>query len=310
MEPAEIEGLRQQLERVLRAGAFDPSDVLPRLAKLARHVPAESDDGVFAHLKMAELLVDRHPWRAALYVRRALAHRADDDRGWAILAHCQTLLRNFRCAVKAYERAIAWAPGNPWYSHNLGHLYDVALGEPARALPYLQAAYQAKRESSEIVASYAHALARAGKIEEARAVIERARGAPEPVAGRSAHLAAVLRWLDQGAPSRPRGPRPRRPSRLARELARGLRHLPLDEGQRERAKALARDAGAGREDVAAVAAAVAYAIVYVDHVPLSQAEVAAPFRVGVNELRGVFAELRAKLDIIRGDARYATTRRG
>ena len=53
---------------------------------------------------------------------------------------------------------------------------------------------------------------------------------------------------------------------------------------------------------------VPYAIVYVDHVPLSQAEVAAPFRVAVGRLRGRFAELRAKLDIIPGDARYATTR--
>jgi tetratricopeptide (TPR) repeat protein len=305
MEPAEIEGLRRQLDRALRAGAFDPTDVLPRLAKLARHVPAASDDGVFAHLKMAELLVDRDPWRAALYVRRALAHRPDDDRAWATLAYCQTLLRNFRCAVRAYQSAIACAPGNPWYAHNLGHLYDVALGESARALPYLRTAYLAKTESSEIVASYAHALARAGKIDEARDVIRSAPPAPE--------LAAVLRWLDQGAPSRPRTDKPKRPSqprRLARELARGLKNLPFDEGQRERARALARDAGAGREDLAAVAAAVAYAIVYIDHVPLSQAEVAATFRVGVNELRGVFAELRAKLDIIRGDARYATNRRG
>lgn len=129
-------------------------------------------------------------------------------------------------------------------------------------------------------------------------------------------------------------------------------HLPLDSRQRERALALAEDALAGAEcllpdgttstsagaletrpnagaaaafsrdgkgaersgpnDVAGLAAAVAYAIVYVDHVPLSHAEVAAPFRVAVGRLRGRFAELRAKLDIIPGDARYATihTRRG
>lgn len=321
MEPAEIEGLRQQLERVLRVGAFDPSDVLPRLAKLARHVAPGSDDGVFAHLKMADLLVDRDPWRAALYVRRALTHRPDDDRAWATLGYCQTLLRNFRCAVRAYKSAIACAPSNPWYAHNVGHIYDVALGESLRALPFLKTAYLAKVESSEIVASYAHALARAGKIDEARSVIERSRGAPERSErraggssarnGRSAQLNAVLRWLDQGAPSRPRTDRPKKPSqprRLARELARGLRHLPLNESQRERAKAIARDAGAGREDISATAAAVAYAIVYIDHVPLSLAEVAAPFRVGVHELRGVFAELRAKLDIVRRDARYA--RRG
>ena len=63
------------------------------------------------------------------------------------------------------------------------------------------------------------------------------------------------------------------------------------------------------DDLAGLAAAVAYAIVYVDLLPLSQAEVAAPFRVAVGRLRGRFAELRAKLDIIPGAARYATTRR-
>ncbi|MCW5816898.1 MAG: tetratricopeptide repeat protein [Labilithrix sp.] len=293
MEAAETDGLRKQIERALRAGSFDPADVLPRLARLARLAPAASDDGVFAHQKLAELLVDRDPWRAALYVRRALAHRPDDDRAWATLAFCQTLLRNFRCATTAYKKAIASAPGNPWYAHNLGHIYDVALGEPARALPWLKAAYVAKPENSEIVASYAHALGRAGKLDDARTVVERARSrAP------SRELDAVLRWLDQGAPARARADRPKRssPRRLARELRRGLRHLPFDEDQKGRALALARDVGAG-ENVASVAAAVAYAIVYIDHVPLSQAEVAAPFRVGVAELRGVFAELRAKLDI-------------
>ena len=129
--------------------------MLPRLAKLARIASPTSDDSVFAHRKMAELLVDRDPWRAALCVRRALAHRPDDDRAWATLAYCQTLLRNFRYAVRAYKSALACAPGNPWYEHNIGHLYDVALGESARALPFLRAAYLAKSDSSEIVASYA-----------------------------------------------------------------------------------------------------------------------------------------------------------
>jgi transcription initiation factor TFIIIB Brf1 subunit/transcription initiation factor TFIIB len=89
-----------------------------------------------------------------------------------------------------------------------------------------------------------------------------------------------------------------------------MSHLPLDDEQRARALVLAQDAiGFDPKDVAGLAAAVAYAIVYVDHVPLSQAEVAAPFRVAVARLRGRFAELRAKLDLIPGDARYATTRR-
>ena len=376
--------LRQEIERALRR-AFDPADVLPRLARLARLAPPASDDGVFAHRQLAELLVERHPWRAAIYARRALAHASDDDRAWAVLAFCQTLLGNFRCAAKAYQQAIASAPGNPWYAHNLGHLLDVALGEPQRALPWLRSAYDAKVDNSEIVASYVHALARAGRTGEARVILERALERFD-----SRELEALLRWLDQGAPSievrearaqtrrleAARGkrapstrslaptaqpPAPARGSvsgRLARVLERGLSHLPLDQRQRERALALARDAVADAEsqaqhvvtatartartaaaaahpptasrssrrgttapvaervarakpkgdDVAGLAAAVAYAIVYVDHVPLSHAEVAAPFRVAVARLRGRFAELRAKLDIIPGDARYATTR--
>ncbi len=325
---AETHRLREEIERALRR-AFDPADVLPRLARLARLAAPSSDDGVFAHRQLAELLVERHPWRAAIYARRALEHRSGDDRAWAILAFCQTLLGNFRCAATAYKRAIACAPANPWYAHNLGHLLDVALGAPDRALPWLRSAYSAKADNSEIVASYAHALARAGHTGEARGVLERALERFD-----SRELDALLRWLDQGAPARParkskRGSTrkeravvpapapssaaPRRDHRLVRALERGLSHLPLDSRQRERARVLARDASARKEprdarDVAGLAAAVAYAIVYVDHVPLSQAEVAAPFRVAVARLRGRFAELRAKLDIIPGDARYATTR--
>ncbi|MDB4998015.1 MAG: hypothetical protein JWM74_5447 [Myxococcaceae bacterium] len=403
----ETHRLRQEIERSLRR-AFDPADVLPRLARLARLAPAASDDGIFAHRQLAELLVERHPWRAAIYARRALAHRSDDDRAWAVLAFCQTLLGNFRCAAKAYQQAIASAPANPWYAHNLGHLLDVALGCPHRALPWLRSAYGAKGDNSEIVASYVHALARAGHTGEARGVLERALERFD-----SRELEALLRWLDEGAPSievrearaasrrleaargtratsaktsgrtagrtsgmtsgRSSGPRNRgaaaterekklrKDGRLVRVLERGLSHLPLDARQRERALALARDAVAEAEaeaqhvvaatararaaaataaqpaaasrtvrgrasapvppaarrvaptkrkgdDVAGLAAAVAYAIVYVDHVPLSHAEVAAPFRVAVARLRGRFAELRAKLDIIPGDARYATTR--
>src|SRR5687767_15513386 len=104
MESAvETARLRREIERALRC-AFDPADVLPRLARLARIAKPSSDDGVFAHRQLAELLVERHPWRAALYARRALAHRGHDDRAWAILAFCQTLLGNFHCAATAYKQ--------------------------------------------------------------------------------------------------------------------------------------------------------------------------------------------------------------
>ena len=98
-------------------------------------------------------------------------------------------------------------------------------------------------------------------------------------------------------------------------LTRGMASLPFDARQRARAKELARDAldhfSATRsraQTAESLAAAVAYAIVYVDHVPLTQAEVAGCFRVRVASLRGRFGELRAHLDLSPGDARYATVR--
>ncbi|MGD0529069.1 MAG: hypothetical protein ABSE49_28280 [Polyangiaceae bacterium] len=345
--------LRRQIEWTL-ARAVDPSDVLPMLHRLARLATDGSDEHLFAHLHLAELLVERDPWRAALYAKRVLALRPEDDRGWATLALCQTLLGNYRFAVTAYHHALSSAPKNPWYAHNLGHLLDVALGRARDAVGWLKRAYQSAAYSGEVAASYAHALARVGRIAEARKVLARAMKRTA-----SREHTAMLRWLDQGAPADKDHPLPRpapvptlatrerevgdvgdddaprsrtkrdeTPSRrqlrspvvaeLDAVLARGLASLPLDAKQRARAKALARDAlsyfsrptGArGGAAVQAVAAAVAYAIVYVDHVPLTQAEVAACFRVGVASLRGRFSELRAHLDLMPGDARYATLRR-
>jgi tetratricopeptide (TPR) repeat protein len=345
--------LRRQIEWTL-ARAVDPSDVLPMLHRLARLAVDGSDENLFAHLHLAELLVERDPWRAALYAKRVLAHRPDDDRGWATLALCQTLLGNYRFAVSAYHHALTSAPKNPWYAHNLGHLLDVALGQARDAVGWLKRAYQSAAYSGEVAASYAHALARVGRIAEARKVLGRAMKRTA-----SREHTAMLKWLEQGAPADKDHPLPRPaqvpslttrdrdaeedddPSRRARTkrgddppsrrpirsplaaeldavLTRGLASLPLDAKQRARAQALARDAlsyfarptGArGGAAVQAVAAAVAYAIVYVDHVPLTQAEVAACFRVSVASLRVRFGELRAHLDLMPGDVRYATLRR-
>ena len=339
--------LRHQIEWAL-ARALDPRDVLPLLHRLARLAPEGSDENLFANLHLAELLVERDPWRAALYARRLLSRRPDDDRGWATLALCQTLLGNYRFAVSAYHRAIASAPKNPWYAHNLGHLLDVALGRADEAIGWLKRAYQSAAYSGEVAASYAHALARVGRIADARRVLSRAMKRSS-----SREYSALLKWLEQGAAAdkdhplpRPApihamtardrdaeegGPAGRRDEPSARRqirsplaaeldgvLSRGLASLPLDAKQRARAKALARDAmsyflrpaGArGTAAVHAVAAAVAYAIVFVDHVPLTQAEVASCFRVSVASLRGRFSELRSHLDLTPGDARYATLRR-
>jgi hypothetical protein len=64
-----------------------------------------------------------------------------------------------------------------------------------------------------------------------------------------------------------------------------------------------------RAGAPALAAAVAYAMVFVDRVPLSQSEVAACFRVSVASLRARFGELRSHLDLLPGDTRYRTVRR-
>jgi tetratricopeptide (TPR) repeat protein len=352
--------LRRQIEWTL-ARAVDPSDVLPMLHRLGRLADDGSDDNLFANLHLAELLVERDPWRAALFARRVLGHRPEDDRGWATLALCQTFLGHYKFAVTAYHHALTSAPKNPWYAHNLGHLLDVALGRAAEAIGWLKRAYESAPDSAEVAASYAHALARVGRLSEARKILTRAMKR-----GSSRELTALLRWLEQGAPPDKDHPLPRpapvhalaargvlpasargegegearatrrdegplaqrralrspQPGELEAVLARGLSSLPLDAKQRARAKALARDAagyfsrpsgsrgaGGARSTVDAVAAAIAYAIVYVDHVPLTQAEVASCFRVGVASLRGRFGELRSHLDLLPGDARYATLRR-
>jgi hypothetical protein len=348
--------LRRQIEWTL-SRAVDPSDVLPMLHRLTRLADDGSDESLYANLHLAELLVERDPWRAALCARRVLAHRPDDDRGWAILALCQTLLGNYKFAVSAYRHALTGAPRNPWYAHNLGHLLDVALGRAADAVGWLKRAYQSAAYSGEVAASYAHALARAGRLAEARRVLARAMKR-----GSSREHAALLRWLEQGAPADKDLPLPRpapvrgiavrrrdpltepqlfaAPRDRARRdedapwskrsvrtpfaaeldavLARGLSSLPLDAKQRARAKSLGRTAAAyfarpgtrtgasARGAPEAIAAAIAYAIVYVDHVPLTQSEVAACFRVRVASLRGRFGELRAHLDLLPGDARYAS----
>jgi len=353
--------LRRQIEWTL-ARAINPGDVLPMLHKLARVSEDGSEESLFAHVHLAELLVERHPWRAALSARRVIAHRQDDDRGWATLGLCQTLLGNYHFAVSAYHHALTSAPKNPFYAHNLGHLLDIALDRASEALPWLKRAHDGAPDSDEVAASYAHALARAGRIGDARKVLLRAMKR-----GSSREHLALLRWLDQGAPpdrdhplprptalhahvgrasvaeateadgaqpgkgDRPEtssassairgGPRGAAAGELEEVLTRGLASLPLDAKQRARARALARDAVARfaqasrpaatrgvATSAAALAAGVAYAIVYVDHVPLTQAEVAACFRVSVASLRARFSELRTHLDLLPGDARYATFR--
>jgi hypothetical protein len=339
----ESERLKRDVEGALER-ALDPADVLPMLHRLSRTAPPGSEESLFAHRQLAELLIERHPWRATLHARKVLATLPADDRAWAILAAAQAMLGHYRFAVTGYKRALEGAPQNPSYAHNLGHLLDVAMEKPKEALPWLRSAYLAHVDSGEIAASYAHALARAGDVAEAARVLE---GTPSQRAGSREH-AALRKWILKGAPRRKalralrppmltdwakRGGEPRdtggrhastRSLRsgkawsvgtLDAALTRGLARLPVGASQRGRASALARDVARcwplveDTTDIQSLAGAIAYAIVYVDHVPLTQAEVAACFRVSASLLRARFKDLRLRLDLTPGDARYATLRR-
>jgi tetratricopeptide (TPR) repeat protein len=333
---AEARRLQLNVEWALQR-ALDPATVLPMLHRLSRVAPDGSEESLYAQRRLAELLADHHPWRAALSAKRVLALQPSDDGAWAILALCHALLGNYRCAVSSYTRALTLSPANAAYAHNLGHLLDVALGRPKEALPWLQLAYTRTQRRPDVAVSLTHALARAGAIEEAKQVSRRAIRA-----GDSAYLhehVALAEWLAggrQGVANEPTVLANRPPAQLTRApwkrvekpsrhdaagadgadlesiLARGLASLPLDEHQRARAQSLAQNPSlttARRESPltrASVAAAVAYAIVFVDRVPLTQAEVAACFRVSVPALRGQFRALRARVDLTAKDARVAT----
>lgn len=273
------------------------------------------------------------------------------------MALCQTMLGNYRYAVTAYRKALAAAPKNPWYAHNLGHLLDVALGKPEEALSWLRMAQGGASWSSEVAVSFAHALARAGKIGEAKRVLGRIMR-KGPSRDTSREQSALLKWLEAGAPAdkdwatppgspltpslrplaaparlpEPEGEGPARRRKAAASdgpppsegrgakrtprdaledaLLQGMARLPLDGPQRTRARALARDARVAfqsrRDDASVLAAAVAYGMVFVDQMPLTQAEVAASFRVSVARVRSCFAALRSHLGLTPGDVRYAS----
>jgi len=168
-------------------------DLVPMLEKVVARAPRGSSVAGVARCQLAELLVERAPWRAARLTQEALAE-GEDDRAWAVLGLAHTLLGNYGCAKKAYTRALALAPGCASYAHNLGHLLDVALGRTREALPYLQTAHRAEPGDPEIAASYALGLARAGRLAEACDLLARALGETPRATYRLIH-----RWLRRSA---------------------------------------------------------------------------------------------------------------
>ena len=405
MKRPDAKRLRDSVEAALER--FDPAEMLPLLHRLSKTAGAGSDEYLFAHRLLAMLLCEEHPWRASLHARRVLAVRSTDDRAWAALGLSQALLGHFRFAKASYERALELAPNNPWYAHNLGHLFDVALDAPERALEHLSRAYASLPDDGDVMLAYAHALARAGQIEEAEALLSSRlpRGkekralkewltscveerrlyhlgrslaggpsrdgtgehrviplAPAESVPHDAPSAPMLTSRNESSHKRRRGvrrggtstttttaepsdasavslansasasvatgvtfgvlpelepswrPRVRtRPrAKFMLFLARELRRLPLTDAQRERAAALAHEVFHGRTSHGALAAfsdderaaIVAYALVYVDEMPLSCAEVASTFRIPTSRVRGGFTKLRTQVRLIRRDPRF------
>lgn len=195
-EPQAAGQLLRELERTLWAGE-ERSHLVPKLTLLARIADHGSDEWRFAMRSLATIAAERNPWRASLLARELLAEAPEDDAAWAALALSQSILGNTRYAVAGYRRAIALGGPLPVYLHNLGHLLDVCLDRPGEAVPLLEAAWKAYAKlatvpmRTEVGASFAHALARAGEPRRARDVLSLALGR-----GRTRAHAELSAWIE------------------------------------------------------------------------------------------------------------------
>jgi tetratricopeptide (TPR) repeat protein len=184
----DLERLQSDVEWALERG-LGPRDLVPMLERLRQHAPRGSAAACFAGTELAEVLLTSEPWRSAVLAREVLRHE-DTDRAWAVLGLGLTLLGHYRSAKRAFSKALAHSPQCSSYAHNLGHLLDAALGRPEEGLPWLAKAHAARPGDEEIAASYAHALVRLGRTEEARRILDAAMGTTTEG---SAEL--ISRWL-------------------------------------------------------------------------------------------------------------------
>ena len=197
-----VDDLLREIDRALYAGE-EPRRLVPELVELARLSPMGSPGWLFAHRQLAATAAETDPWQASLLARRLLEVSSDDHAAWGALGLAQSLLGNLRFAVRCYEKARALAPDDAMVAHNLGHLYDAALGRPDLALPVLKEALDrlgreprdSRTLSAEIASSYAHALARSGQVDEARRVIDAALAR-----GKTRDQAKLQAWIHRGAP--------------------------------------------------------------------------------------------------------------
>ena len=164
-DAALVDRLYTDIEWALSQG-LPQTDLVPMLERLARSAPPHTPHYVYAKRQLAELLVQKQPFRAARLAQDVLSQQAD-DRAYSVLGLSHMILGNYHLAEKAYRQALALVPHCPWYAHNLGHLLDVALDRPEKALPYLKLARTGLPHEPEIASSYAHALLHARQPTEA-----------------------------------------------------------------------------------------------------------------------------------------------
>ncbi len=308
--------LSQLLGRPVRSA--DLVATLEHLARTATDIAAAS----FAAGCLAELLADSDPWAASLHAKRLLAREPDDARAWAALALAQVHLGNFRYAARCYGEAAARDQANPWYVHNLGHLTDIALNAPEEALPYLARAVSLAPDKIDLIASYAHALGRCGKQEEAQSLLGahgRARSTKKPAVFPSiVHPAPTTlprpQPASQAADAAPPKRAPRSSARSRNALETALRSLPFSLRQRQNALRLLADAHAALRDgerrpaPLPLAAAVAWAIAEIDGIPLACVDVASTFRLPTADLRDAHNEVASALALLPEDLRYGSRR--
>ncbi len=322
----ELDVLRVRAEDNLRLGRPE-SELRPLLERMVRLAAPASEDALFARRHLAELCIEQQPWVAALHLRQVALHVQDDDVVFALMGLCQALLGNFQAAANAYRKASRLAPRNPWYHHNLGHLLDVALGQPQVAERHLRLAHRLEPEEHEITSSLAHCLARVDHLEEAEKL---ALEAHEADRGNPEH-AALLDWIRGGASSGD-GPRLRsgvrsnagsqattRPKRrrsggamaldVEKTLERGMREAGFSAEQLDQARALWADFREGRRlhvsKPESYAAAVEYAIACVQGLDgVTQTSVAKRYGIARRTLAHRYVQIREALELEPGDPRY------
>ncbi len=306
--------LRYQAEKALER-SDRPGTVVAILDRIVELADEGSEPAIFAHRHLAELRLEKHPWRAALHLRKVIAAHPHDDVTHALMGLCQALLGNYRAAIAAYHRALQTAPGTPWYHHNLGHLLDVALGEPRRAEPYLRKAHQLEPQHDEIVASLAHCLARLDKNDEAESLAKHA----VKLSPKSRDHRDLLRWIQDGVRVGGDAAACEVDRRVAEpdavDAVRGrfdelMTEAGFSEGQRACAHRLWSDFTAGRrlrvQKPGVYAAAVEYAIALLHRKKGStQASVAKRYGVATTSLSSRYYEIRDALALRPNDPRYA-----